>query len=637
MMVDLDFRHPLTETDTLIFLHIPKTGGVTLDEILARQFAWDDIYPAPTPMRVVTTPEEGSFPAQHVDDLFQAHRNFNPINPKTGKKYRLLIGHWDFSLVDKFPDMLPVTFLRDPVKRLISHYHQVKRQNDKWNTRYHEFQSMSLLDWAKDAEIQRNFGNVQTRYMAGCMWDDKLLFGRELINRAMENLRKCAFVGMQERFDDSLLLLSYTFGWKPIVQYNSHNITPTAFASTPVTPDEYNALSSLCNLDQELYEYGKRIYNARLAGMISQLFEATPEITGIPPIDAPHHQKSLVKRIFNADLRQQIEKRIADSALAFESSAEPKHSEVHIQASEVFDEQAFAQKLQEFEAVYNREEFEKLVERNRFIPAPASTPSYQTVMQDYPYYTRLLVDHPKLAPTIERYLPALQPFVQGPFPLPGQQVIHGPWSGSYKTQNFPRCDVTQETVRDKRVLDVGCNAGFDCFYYAALGAAEVIGIDHGPFIYQALFLRALYHCPGLQFIQTRWQNLPPIGTFDIVNCQGVLYHEPNPISLIRALFDLLRPGGKLVLETHVTLKDDMNTLFVEDKFRGDSTYWWVPSVPVTEAMLRSCGFVDVQVRSRSRAGSANPQDPDYTVEGIPAGGRAFLTAVRPLKNAAFKP
>ena len=118
--------------------------------------------------------------------------------------------------------------------------------------------------------------------------------------------------------------------------------------------------------------------------------------------------------------------------------------------------------------------------------------------------------------------------------------------------------------------------------------------------------------------------------FDIVNCQGVLYHEPNPMQLIDTIFDLLEPGGTLVLETHFSLGDDLVARYIAGSFWGDMSWFWLPTLPTLRAMLHSRGFREIEVRDSFVVESKNPDDPERTVEGEPVGGRAFVTAVKPV-------
>lgn len=297
----------------------------------------------------------------------------------------------------------------------------------------------------------------------------------------------------------------------------------------------------------------------------------------------------------------------------------------------VFEPISFGQKLAILEYTYNADEFQQLanVLGSRFKPSVSL--SFEDVMQQYPFFQRLLVKDPMLDGAIDYFLPLLQPFTQSPFPLSNGQVIQGPWLGQYKLGLFPSAGVNEETVKNKRVLDIGCNAGFDSFYLSSLGAREVIGIEPSPFVFQAIFLWSQYFVPNLKFFKSGWQELNPkfMGQFDLVNCQGILYHEPSPQLLLEKIIDMLVPGGKVVLETHVTLQDDNYAYFVPDMFWGDENWWWITSVDVTKAMLKAAGFVDVQMATSNSVPSQNPGHPHLTQEGHPVGGRASFTAYRP--------
>jgi tRNA (mo5U34)-methyltransferase len=305
----------------------------------------------------------------------------------------------------------------------------------------------------------------------------------------------------------------------------------------------------------------------------------------------------------------------------------------------VFDYTYFDEKITHFKREYDEKATRALIaELSAFKPDVEIT--IDDIHEQYPYYSQLLVEHPLLEEMVDHYFEKLQPFLQSPFPLPGKQVSQGPWVGAYKLNYFSACDVNKETIANKRVLDIGCNAGFDTFYLSTLGPSEVIGIDPIPlFYYQALFLWSVYYCPNLRFVNIGWQDVKKneLGKFDLINCQGILYHEPNPLQLIEVLFDLLAPGGKLVLETHITLDNDVKMHFVEKAFWGDLSWFWIPSVEAACAMLRASGFENIQVRSQWSVPSKNPDDPEHTPEGHPAGGRAFLTAHRPEGESVYRP
>jgi SAM-dependent methyltransferase len=185
----------------------------------------------------------------------------------------------------------------------------------------------------------------------------------------------------------------------------------------------------------------------------------------------------------------------------------------------------------------------------------------------------------------------LDPWLQGPFALGGDLVVGGTW----------RCDQrwiglgaeVPESLAGKRVLDVGSNAGYDPFMFAHRGAERVVGCEPFGFHQQAVFLESIYHS-GVQFEQIGWEQLSPerFGTFDLIHCNGLLYHEPNPMALLLRLRSMLAPGGELILGS-MTLADAEQSeylRFVPGSYFGDPTWWFVPGRLALRWMLEVTGF-----------------------------------------------
>lgn len=184
----------------------------------------------------------------------------------------------------------------------------------------------------------------------------------------------------------------------------------------------------------------------------------------------------------------------------------------------------------------------------------------------------------------------LSPWLQGPFYLGGDVVIEGIW------RNDQRWAAIQELVSDvqgKRVLDVGSNAGYDPFMFQLLGATEVLACEPFDFIAQARFLESIYQT-GVRFEQIGWQQLDPEvhGTFDVVHCNGVLYHEPNPLALLQQLRRMVAEGGELLLGSMMLSDAELSEYarFVRGAYAEDPTWWWVPGRLALRWMMDACGF-----------------------------------------------
>ena len=77
---------------------------------------------------------------------------------------------------------------------------------------------------------------------------------------------------MKERFDDSVKLLAYTFGWPPIKIESKLNIAPSD--SKPKMTLEVEALMEKANgLDMRFYQYACELFDHRFQRMEHELKE----------------------------------------------------------------------------------------------------------------------------------------------------------------------------------------------------------------------------------------------------------------------------------------------------------------------------------------------------------------------------
>jgi tRNA (mo5U34)-methyltransferase len=162
-----------------------------------------------------------------------------------------------------------------------------------------------------------------------------------------------------------------------------------------------------------------------------------------------------------------------------------------------------------------------------------------------------------------------------------------------------------------RVLDVGCNAGFYSFELARRGAS-VLAIDHEPlYLEQARWAVSQF---GLQAqVEFRECGVYDIAQsaeqFDLVWFMGVFYHLRYPLLALDLLArrtkrlmvfqTLTMPGEAVYADTRDHEITDREPLldpgwpkmaFIEHRFAGDATNWWIANHAACEAMLRSSGL-----------------------------------------------
>lgn len=189
-----------------------------------------------------------------------------------------------------------------------------------------------------------------------------------------------------------------------------------------------------------------------------------------------------------------------------------------------------------------------------------------------------------------------------------------------------------------RVLDVGCNAGFYSFELARRGA-NVLAIDvEDLYLEQARWAaRVLGLERQVEFRRMGVYEVAGLdGNFDLVWFMGVFYHLRHPLLALDLLAQRTRklmvfqtlsmPGEDVYPRTEDHPIDEREPLldpgwpkmaFIEHRFAGDPTNWWVPNHAGIEAMLRSSGL---RVLDR-------PAGEIYLCEPLP--GRADGKALRP--------
>ena len=219
---------------TIVFTHVPKTGGMTLDHIMMAAAAVGGKRWRRLPMTA-----QRSVPRHERRQMFLDFEEF-PRDELAGFDY--ITGHMPFGIHRRLPrPSLYIVLLRDPVARLLSNF-RFGIDRGKWS------RDTSIEALFKEGKIA---DNLQTRQLSG-LGDFSAPCTAATLALAFENLRShYAFVGLTERFDDLLKGLITLLGW-PDVAYSDRQVS-----STPSDPaletSVRDAAERHCCLDMELY------------------------------------------------------------------------------------------------------------------------------------------------------------------------------------------------------------------------------------------------------------------------------------------------------------------------------------------------------------------------------------------------
>ena len=230
---------------TLIFLHIPKTGGTTFRRILERNYPRDE----------TLTFSGADYSAQLEQFALSAEAD--------RARYRAIQGHLSFGFHRFVPGEFGyVTWMRDPIARALSFYSHVRTHPEHYLHRQLVDERLNLKALI-EREATPELFNLQTRMIAGERNSSGSTLDESALETAKKNLEKhFLFVGLTEQFDSGLILLSDMLGWK-VPFYIKRNVTGERIAPQSIDRETERLLREANRLDFELHRFARDLFEAR--------------------------------------------------------------------------------------------------------------------------------------------------------------------------------------------------------------------------------------------------------------------------------------------------------------------------------------------------------------------------------------
>ena len=227
----------------IIFLHIPKTAGTRIRQLIIDNVGIDKFLHIEMPQSLWFTAD--SEIANY--DAVAAHMGHGLLNRINRQYYAF-------------------TFLRDPVERVISLYYYWRNQPvELLNPCVQLAKDFSLEDMLLQDHplISASIENAQTWFLfhdgdITVRHQNSNITPEVLLEKAKSNLCKLDFVGIQENFAMSVAYLEKALGWKP-QQDKKVNTTPNKPKSSELSPKTIEIIKEKVGLDIKLYKFGKEI------------------------------------------------------------------------------------------------------------------------------------------------------------------------------------------------------------------------------------------------------------------------------------------------------------------------------------------------------------------------------------------
>ncbi len=257
----LSFIVSCISQEKLLFVHIPKSGGITFRSILMDHYRGDEYINLTRP-------------------------DLEPDKLNRLKNYPLLSGHmYYFDIAPLSHDFKKITVLRNPIKRVLSEHHYLYDRN-------HPDPKKML----KGHLLPEDGDPIYTAKNIACLCLSKLNVHNPniTIEQHLESAKDALlndfnFIGITEKMDETISLLCDFLGWDQVARAPMHNTT--RFNYDHYSKDIINGIAERNWADIELYEFA------------CTLFEKQKQ-----SIQPPTHKKNIIwQKTINYDINDVLD------------------------------------------------------------------------------------------------------------------------------------------------------------------------------------------------------------------------------------------------------------------------------------------------------------------------------------------
>jgi len=245
-------NNKLDPNSKLLFIHIPKTAGISLRKVLERFYEKEEI-------------------DLIYEEKIKEFKNLPEMERSNKKVY---FGHYPYGLHNYIPRPCSyITILREPIERVISLYSYVYK--DPTHPFYGKFDFNKIpISHFVESGMTLETDNEQTRFISGI--DPE--FGQcssEMLETAKDNLRKkFLVVGLSEYFDETVLLIKLALGWRIPLKlsikkylfstsspyYENTNVSKHRIHREDLSDYDLNIIRKYNEFDIQLYNYAEKLF-----------------------------------------------------------------------------------------------------------------------------------------------------------------------------------------------------------------------------------------------------------------------------------------------------------------------------------------------------------------------------------------
>jgi hypothetical protein len=239
---------PLRYPRPLVFLHIPKAAGTTLQDFILRHY-----FPLGRVYRFTGAQDQ--------------HEQFLRLPQAERDTFDVLSGHVHFGIDQHLSRPATyMTMLRDPIERVISAYYFILANPEHYLFSYVAGRGYTLHEYATMG-LNQESDNDQVRWLTPRLHSEVPLgqVTRAMLEEAKWNLQNAITVfGLADRFTDSLRCFSAAFGWEPAGYSKRLNSNRARPKRDQVAPETIEAIRESNRYDMELYECAQGLFEDQM-------------------------------------------------------------------------------------------------------------------------------------------------------------------------------------------------------------------------------------------------------------------------------------------------------------------------------------------------------------------------------------
>jgi hypothetical protein len=236
---------PAATYDHVVFLHIQKSAGTSLCEILPNRLGGPSI----------------------------SHGDYAKYQPHELTPFRFIAGHFGYEYLRAIPGRnFTFTFLREPVDRVVSLYYFMQNRDARQYEIYSLAQQISFTEFVRSNHplVSAHVDNHQVWLLARS-WPDGRWRGtaEELLAQAIANLDSLSFFGFQETFESDVMELARRLD----VQIEPQQLPRSNRSQRPdvseLSTDVAESIRRRTELDRRLYESARSLARRKFATRIA--------------------------------------------------------------------------------------------------------------------------------------------------------------------------------------------------------------------------------------------------------------------------------------------------------------------------------------------------------------------------------